>query len=168
VYCPDDAHAIYAPFFSWQHFQFSHAIIQAKCKLSNVAICVETLLKEFSEFLHMKLSTSQKSALAALTRSNCGSTYEHALLRALTPFQQKVLRECAKIPRGQTRTYSQIARAIGKPHAARAVGNALAINPLAPIIPCHRVVRADGSLGGYSAKGGTGKKRHLLSRERQH
>jgi O-6-methylguanine DNA methyltransferase len=87
-------------------------------------------------------------------------------LSSLTPFQRSVLLECAKIPRGETRTYSQIAAAIGKPKAARAVGNALAINPLAPLIPCHRVVRGDGKLGGYSAKGGARKKRKLLARER--
>jgi O-6-methylguanine DNA methyltransferase len=89
-----------------------------------------------------------------------------ARLSSLTPFQRAVLLECAKIPRGQTRTYSQIARAIGKPQAARAVGNALAKNPLAPLIPCHRVVRADRKLGGYSAKGGTMKKKRLLLMER--
>ena len=90
---------------------------------------------------------------------------QKAALAALTPFQRSVLFECAKIPKGQTRTYFQIARAIGKPGAARAVGNALAKNPLAPLIPCHRVVKSDGSLGGYSAKGGRGRKRLLLKQE---
>ncbi|MFA6328437.1 MAG: MGMT family protein [Candidatus Micrarchaeia archaeon] len=90
---------------------------------------------------------------------------QKAKLSGLTPFQRSVLFECAKIPKGQVRTYSQIARAVGKPRAARAVGNALAENPLAPIIPCHRVVRADGQLGGYSAKGGQAKKRWLLKSE---
>jgi len=93
------------------------------------------------------------------------SKSQMAAISALTPFQQSVLLECARIPKGQTRTYSQIARAIGKPRAARAVGNALAINPLAPLIPCHRVVRSDGGLGGYSAKGGIAKKRLFLKRE---
>jgi O-6-methylguanine DNA methyltransferase len=88
-------------------------------------------------------------------------------LAALTPFQQAVLRECAKIPRGQTRTYSQLARAIGKPRAARAVGSALAKNPLAPLIPCHRVIRADGSIGEYSGRGGAKKKKSLLLQERR-
>ncbi len=83
-------------------------------------------------------------------------------LAALTPFQRTVLLECAKIPMGKTRTYSQIANANGTPNAVRAVGNALAMNPLAPVIPCHRVVRSDGSLGGYSAKGGVCRKRSLL------
>ena len=115
----------------------------------------------------MRLSAKQKSALAMLTRSNRGSTYEHALLRALTPFQRAVLLECAKIPKGKTITYAELARRIGKPHTARAVGNALAINPLAPTIPCHRVVKGDGSLGGYSAKGGILKKKKLLAREKK-
>lgn len=90
---------------------------------------------------------------------------QKAALSCLTLFQQSVLLECAKIPRGQTCTYSQIARAIGKPRAARAVGNALAINPLAPLIPCHRVVNSDGTPGGYSAKGGKARKMLLLKRE---
>ncbi len=93
---------------------------------------------------------------------------QKARLSTLTSFQRSVLFECARIPKGETRTYSQIARAIGRPHSARAVGNALGKNPLAPTIPCHRVVRSDGKLGGYSARGGQAKKRHLLSRELQH
>lgn len=104
-------------------------------------------------------------------------------LAALTKFQRAILLACFRIPKGQTRTYSQIAASIGKPKAARAVGNALAKNPfafgreqlsprsrarkdpLAPLIPCHRVVKADGSLGGYSGRGGTAKKRRLLAAE---
>jgi len=90
---------------------------------------------------------------------------QRAALAKLTPFQRSVLLECARIPKGKTITYAQLAKRIGKPHAARAVGNALAINPLAPLIPCHRVVRSGGRLGGYSAKGGKAKKRLLLKRE---
>ncbi|MFA6213930.1 MAG: MGMT family protein [Candidatus Micrarchaeia archaeon] len=86
-------------------------------------------------------------------------------LAKLTSFQQKVLMACAKIPKGKTMTYGELARAIGRPCAARAVGGALAINPLAPLIPCHRVVRADGGLGGYSAKGGRARKLLLLKKE---
>ncbi len=92
---------------------------------------------------------------------------QKAKLAALTPFQQRVLLECAKIPRGQTVTYAQLAKRIGKPRAARAVGNALAINPLAPLIPCHRVLRSDGALGGYSARGGVRKKERLLKSEKK-
>jgi methylated-DNA-[protein]-cysteine S-methyltransferase len=87
-------------------------------------------------------------------------------LDALTHFERKVLLACAKIPKGKTRTYSEIARIVGKPGAARAVGNALAKNPLAPLIPCHRVVRKNGSPGGYSGKGGAKAKGKMLSDER--
>ena len=90
---------------------------------------------------------------------------EKRMLFGLTPFQRSVLLECAKIPKGETRSYAQIARAIGKPKASRAVGNALAKNPLAPLIPCHRVIKSDGRPGGYSAKGGAERKRALLSME---
>lgn len=81
-------------------------------------------------------------------------------------FYQKVWRACAAIPRGETRSYGQIARAIGHPRAARAVGQALAKNPFAPGIPCHRVIRKDGGLGGYSAKGGRAQKTRLLQLEK--
>ena len=80
-------------------------------------------------------------------------------------FQLKVWTYVGKIPRGSVKTYSQVAIAIGKPLAARAVANALGKNPYAPKIPCHRVIRADGSLGGYSGKGGVKIKRFLLKKE---
>ena len=83
-----------------------------------------------------------------------------------TAFQRQVWEELQKIPYGSVRTYSEIARAIGKPKAARAVASACASNPAAVIIPCHRVVRKDGSLGGYSW--GIDRKAALLEQERQH
>lgn len=86
-------------------------------------------------------------------------------LKDYTPFQRAVWRACAAIPSGETRTYGWIARRIGRPLAARAVGRALASNPFAPRIPCHRVVGADGSLTGYSAPGGLRAKRRILDRE---
>lgn len=80
-----------------------------------------------------------------------------------TPFQQSVYRAIMQIPAGQTRTYQWVARKIGRPGAARAVGNALHRNTCAPHIPCHRIVRGDGTLGGYA--GGLKKKLELLTRE---
>ena len=80
-------------------------------------------------------------------------------------FYQKVWLECLKIPMGQTRTYGWIAKRIGIPNAARAVGQALAKNPFAPLVPCHRVICSNGSLGGYSGIGGNRKKKELLSKE---
>jgi O-6-methylguanine DNA methyltransferase len=81
----------------------------------------------------------------------------------LTPFQREVYVAVSRIPRGQTRSYQWVAKAIGRPGAARAVGNALNGNPFAPRVPCHRVVRADGTLGGFA--GGPARKRRLLLRE---
>ena len=81
------------------------------------------------------------------------------------PFQQKVWLACASIPKGEVRTYGWIAQKIGQPTAARAVGTALGKNPFAPTIPCHRVVRSDGSLGGYSGEGGLKTKVSLLKKE---
>ena len=82
-----------------------------------------------------------------------------------TQFQQQVWQELRKIPCGEVRTYSQIAAALGKPKAARAVANACAANPDVPNTPCHRAVRADGGLGGYSGQGGVARKRELLISE---
>ena len=84
----------------------------------------------------------------------------------LTEFQRQVYRAVCRIPRGQTRSYGWIARRIGRPAAARAVGNALNHNPFSPRVPCHRVVRADGSLGGFA--GGPAHKLALLKREGWH
>ena len=81
----------------------------------------------------------------------------------LTPFQQLVYRATCRIPRGQTRSYAWIAKRIGRPQAARAVGNALHINPFAPRVPCHRVIHADGTAGGYA--GPLGRKLALLRAE---
>ena len=82
-----------------------------------------------------------------------------------TEFQLKVWAYLRKIPRGSVKTYSQVAKDIGKPLATRAVANAIGKNTNAPKIPCHRVIRSDGSLGGYSGKGGVKTKRFLLKKE---
>lgn len=78
-------------------------------------------------------------------------------------FGAEVLKACAEIPYGETRTYSQIAEAAGKPNAQRAAGTALGGNPLAPVVPCHRVILASGKLGNYG--GGEPLKRELLLME---
>ncbi|OUU79793.1 MAG: hypothetical protein CBC38_04585 [Gammaproteobacteria bacterium TMED78] len=83
-----------------------------------------------------------------------------------TEFQIKVWNEIINIPIGQTRSYKDIAVAIGSPKSARAVANACGKNPLSSVIPCHRVVCSDGSLGGYSLKGGISKKKSLLMKEK--
>ncbi len=87
-------------------------------------------------------------------------------LRTYPVFYQQVWLACSKIPLGETLTYGELARRINRPRAARAVGQALAKNPFAPLVPCHRVVRGDGKLGGYSAAGGVKAKAALLEKER--
>ncbi|OIO00468.1 MAG: 6-O-methylguanine DNA methyltransferase [Elusimicrobia bacterium CG1_02_56_21] len=86
-------------------------------------------------------------------------------MKDYTPFQAAVWRACMRIPAGQTRSYKWIAEQIGRPGAARAVGTALGRNPFAPVVPCHRVIKADGSPGGFSAPGGTPAKLKLLKEE---
>ena len=82
-----------------------------------------------------------------------------------TKFQLKIWDFLKKIPKGTVKTYSEVAKAIGKPLAVRAVANAIAKNPYPIKIPCHRVIRSDGSLGGYSGEGGVKKKKNLLKKE---
>jgi len=83
-----------------------------------------------------------------------------------TKFQLKVWKYLKTIPKGQIRTYSEVAKAIKKPKAVRAVANAIGKNPYAPKIPCHRVIRSDGALGGYSGRGGIKQKLKLLRSEK--
>ena len=82
-----------------------------------------------------------------------------------TKFQKKVWNYLKSIRKGTVKTYKQVAIAINAPKSARAVANAVGKNPFAPKIPCHRVIRSDGSLGGYSGKGGLKTKKLLLKRE---
>ena len=84
-------------------------------------------------------------------------------LRGVTAFREAVLRELMTVPYGETTTYTELARAVGNPRAVRAVGSACATNPLPLFIPCHRVLRSDGRLGGY--RGGVEAKRVLLRME---
>ena len=84
-----------------------------------------------------------------------------------TNFQKKVWQELLNIPKGQTRSYKEIAIAIGNPKAARAVANACGKNPYPIKIPCHRAIRADGSIGGYSGIRGSATKLKLLIEEQK-
>jgi O-6-methylguanine DNA methyltransferase len=87
-------------------------------------------------------------------------------LSRATSFQQQVYQTIMQIPYGETRTYGEIARLIGKSNAARAVGTANGANPLPILIPCHRLVGKDGSLRGYGGVGGIGTKKFLLDLEK--
>jgi AraC family transcriptional regulator of adaptative response/methylated-DNA-[protein]-cysteine methyltransferase len=81
-----------------------------------------------------------------------------------TSFQRRVWQELQRIPRGATRTYGQVARALGRPRAVRAVARACATNPVSIVVPCHRVIRGDGNLAGY--RWGLSRKEQLLAQER--
>ena len=82
-----------------------------------------------------------------------------------TDFEIEVWKEILKIPKGSVRTYKEIANILKKPKSARAVANACGKNPYVPTVPCHRVIRSDGYLGGYSGEGGIEMKRKLLIKE---
>jgi len=84
-------------------------------------------------------------------------------MRQFTPFQRKVYKTVLTISKGEVRTYKWVANKIGKPYASRAVGQALKKNPYTIKIPCHRVIRSNGSLGGYSK--GVNMKKKLLRKE---
>ena len=83
-----------------------------------------------------------------------------------TKFQLKVWKYLKTIPKGEVKTYKQVAISIKSPKSARAVANACGKNPYAPKIPCHRVIRSDGALGGYSGRGGIKQKLKLLRSEK--
>ena len=102
------------------------------------------------------------AAVVALIR-NPDQTVRLQLDLRGTRFQQKVWQQLCAIPCGSTMSYSQVARSIGHPTAARAVAGACAANPIAVVIPCHRVIAADGTMGGY--RWGIERKRRLLQAE---
>jgi methylated-DNA-[protein]-cysteine S-methyltransferase len=106
--------------------------------------------------------------VAALARWFAGElrTFDLALAPAGTPFQQRVWAELVRIPYGTTISYAELARRIGAPQAVRAVGRANGANPIPIVVPCHRVIGADGTLTGYA--GGLEKKRALLALEARH
>ena len=83
-----------------------------------------------------------------------------------TKFQLKVWKYIKTIPKGHVKTYKDVANGIKSPKSARAVANACGKNPYAPKIPCHRVIRSDGALGGYSGRGGIKTKQRLLRSEK--
>jgi methylated-DNA-[protein]-cysteine S-methyltransferase len=103
------------------------------------------------------------SALAAYFAGDVGALARVRVDPGGTAFQRRVWRALRRLPPGRTASYGELARAIGAPAAARAVGAGNGANPVALVIPCHRVVRGDGALGGYA--GGVRRKRWLLAHE---
>lgn len=113
------------------------------------------------------LPTLQERIIAYFSGENIDFSVDPPiLLDHATTFSRRVLNACRAIPFGQTRTYSDLAKQVGSPGAARAVGGVMAANPVPLIVPCHRVLRTDGGLGGFSAPGGTAAKQRMLELER--
>ena len=126
---------------------------------------VSTLLQEYPAAAITPDTGRLTEAVQALVRHLAGTQINLSLpldVRA-TAFQRRVWQELQRIPWGETRSYTQVAAALGQPTAARAVAQACASNPVALIVPCHRVVRGDGHLSGY--RWGTERKRALLAQE---
>ena len=110
-------------------------------------------------------TTCQKTTdLCTLKGAEIQGFFLYMILKG-TKFQIKVWKYLKTIKKGSVLTYSDVAKGIRKPGAVRAVANAIGKNPYAPKIPCHRVIRSDGSLGGYSGKGGIKTKKKLLKSE---
>jgi len=133
--------------------------VVVKKKLLSMSVDTETILIENKSKLN-----SYYRQICDYFRGISKTFYLKLDLRGYSDFSQSVWRVVQRIPYGETRSYSWIAKEIGKSKSARAIGNALGKNPIPIIIPCHRVLKKDGSLGGFSS--GLGWKRFLLDLEK--
>lgn len=123
----------------------------------------DTIAKEWPRAALVRCDSTAADCAHTVFRTQPASAPELRLLVKATRFQIQVWRALLCIPEGHVVSYAHIARAIGKPRSARAVGQAVGANPIAHLIPCHRVLRASGALGGY--RWGTARKRVMLIRE---
>lgn len=139
----------------------SHGICSVKAGRNDPEL-VRSLRAEFPRATIMKSSKATRY-LNALNEHLNGQEVKFPLDIRGTDFQMKVWTALRDIPLGETRSYCEVAEMVGEPRAVRAVANACASNPVPLIIPCHRVIRKDGSLGGYGL--GIGRKKALLSSE---
>ena len=127
---------------------------------------IAALRKEYPQAEIRSGSGEHSKWVRAIVRHLAGSNPQLDLPTDVvaTAFQRRVWEALRSIPAGTTRTYSEVARSIGQPSAVRAVARACATNPASIVVPCHRVVRTDGTLGGY--RWGLGRKKLLLQREK--
>ncbi len=151
-----------------QRLTFGHRSAAAARKA--MAACAGDVVIHISDIsLSRKITCSQATILRRLQAFAAGKADTLCDIPIdpgrLSEFQRRVIRCCRRIPYGQTLSYAELAAEAGFPGAARAVGNCMAANRIPLVIPCHRVVRADGKLGRYSAPGGILMKRRLLTLE---
>jgi len=128
-------------------------------------VLVEALRKEYPKAEIVRVSGQHESWLKEIVRRVEGDAprLDPPLDLQATAFQRRVWQELQKIPRGSTKTYTDVARALGMPRSVRAVARACATNPVSIVVPCHRVIRSDGNLAGY--RWGLQRKQKLLERE---
>lgn len=145
---------------------------QIRLAVDGGAVCAVDWIEVTERLVNSVSSMEDKTVLSELIRQLdeyfCGErrNFELQLRTSGTDFQQAVWRELLKIPYGETVSYSEIAKRIGRPTAVRAVGHAIHCNPIGILIPCHRVIAADGKLAGFA--GGLEAKRFLLALEQKH
>ncbi len=156
----------------WGYFGLvgtDNAILQSFLPIAERQLLRNKILTDFHFILHEKdlFKSVQQKVVAYFEgeRIDFGADIEIELYLD-SFFTKQVLVACRDIAFGQTLTYLDIAKRLGKPRATRAVGTALAKNPLPLIVPCHRVLRSDGQIGGFSAGGGAEMKAKLLEHER--
>lgn len=147
----------------------SDGLIGSQLPAANQAALRALMQHRFSGAVEAEPPQLVREAITHVQRLLAGELVDHAELLAVRlddsdvpEFDRSVLRLTREIPVGQTRTYGEIAAALGEPGAARAVGRAEGHNPFAPIVPCHRVMGAGGAPTGFSAPGGLETKRQLL------
>jgi AraC family transcriptional regulator, regulatory protein of adaptative response / methylated-DNA-[protein]-cysteine methyltransferase len=131
----------------------------------NEKALVDELRKEYAKAEIVRQPEGHENWLKEIVRRVEGNapSLELPLDVQATAFQRRVWQELQRIPRGTTRTYTQVAKSLGKPRSVRAVARACATNPVSIVVPCHRVIRTDGALAGY--RWGLSRKEKLLERE---
>jgi methylated-DNA-[protein]-cysteine S-methyltransferase len=145
------------------------AVIGAALPAASEGATRTQIMRRFADAVEAEPSGPIAGAIALIARLLAGEAVDlsdiEIDLSAADEFERKVYAVARAIPRGEVRTYGEVAAAIGAPGAARAVGAALGRNPIPIIVPCHRVLAAAGRSGGFSAPGGTATKFRILAIE---
>jgi methylated-DNA-[protein]-cysteine S-methyltransferase len=135
-------------------------------RTSRATPCASPTARAFAA-RHGWLAPAMKALVRYLDGQPCDLRGIPVDLSGQPPFRRRVQETCRGIAYGRTLTYAELAERVGVPGAARAVGSAMSHNPVPLLVPCHRVIRGDGGLGGFSARGGVALKARLLAMERR-